>query len=180
MTGRFSLRRVVSPGIATPAEPAVIQEPQGQVLVAERPSESAPPPAVNPLVRDKLLDAKVRLHRQLIEEINLSALEKMPEDEIKRHIQQLISKYVVAERLALNTHELGEFTSEILDEMIGLGPLEPLLKDPSISDILINGHECVYVERHGMLEHGQHQPAPRHSAGQSCHGRLLLRDQRDV
>ena len=152
MTGRFSLRRVVSPGIATPAEPAVIQEPQGQVLVAERPSESAPPPAVNPLVRDKLLDAKVRLHRQLIEEINLSALEKMPEDEIKRHIQQLISKYVVAERLALNTHELGEFTSEILDEMIGLGPLEPLLKDPSISDILINGHECVYVERHGMLE----------------------------
>jgi pilus assembly protein CpaF len=151
MTGRFSLRRVVSPGIAAPAEPVAAQEPPGQVLVAERPSEPTPA-VVNPLARDKLLDAKVRLHRQLIEEINLSALEKMPEDEIKRHVQQLISKYVVAERLALNTHELGEFTSEILDEMIGLGPLEPLLKDPSISDILINGHECVYVERHGMLE----------------------------
>jgi pilus assembly protein CpaF len=121
------------------------------VLVAEKPPEPAFG-AVNPLASDKLLDAKVRLHRQLIDEINLSALEKMAEDEIKRHIQQLISKYVVAERLALNTHELGEFTSEILDEMIGLGPLEPLLKDPTISDILINGHECVYVERNGMLE----------------------------
>jgi pilus assembly protein CpaF len=155
MTGRFSHRRVASPGIVAPAEPVVVQEPQGQilgqVLVAEKPPEPGST-VVNPLASDKLLDAKVRLHRQLIDEINLSALEKMPEDEIKRHIQQLISKYVVAERLALNTHELGEFTSEILDEMIGLGPLEPLLKDPTISDILINGHECVYVERHGMLE----------------------------
>ncbi|HMJ42491.1 MAG TPA: CpaF family protein [Pseudolabrys sp.] len=109
-------------------------------------------PAARPLASNKLLDAKVRLHRQLIDEINLSALEKLPEDEINRHVQQLISKYVLAERIALNTQELADFTSEILDEMIGLGPLEPLLKDPTISDILINGHECVYVERNGMLE----------------------------
>ena len=101
---------------------------------------------------DKLLDAKVRLHRRLIEEINLSALEKLPEDEIRRHVQQLVSQYVLVERLALNAQELTEFVSEILDEMTGLGPLEPLLKDPSISDILINGHECVYVERGGVLE----------------------------
>ena len=94
----------------------------------------------------------MRLHRRLIEEINLSALEKLPEDEIRRHVQQLVSQYVLVERLALNTQELAEFVSEILDEMTGLGPLEPLLKDPSISDILINGHECVYVERGGMLE----------------------------
>ena len=106
----------------------------------------------NPLLSDKLLDAKVRLHRRLIEEINLSALEKLPEDEIRRHVQQLVSQYVLVERLALNPQELDEFVSEILDEMTGLGPLEPLLKDPSISDILINGHECVYVERGGMLE----------------------------
>jgi pilus assembly protein CpaF len=58
----------------------------------------------------------------------------------------------VAERLALNAQELSEFVSEILDEMTGLGPLEPLLKDPTIADILINGHECVYVERNGILE----------------------------
>ena len=94
----------------------------------------------------------MRLHRRLIEEINLSALEKLPEDEIRSHIQQLVSQYVLTERLALNAQELNDFVSEILDEMTGLGPLEPLLKDQTVNDILINGHECVYVERRGMLE----------------------------
>ena len=106
----------------------------------------------NPLLTDKLLDAKVRLHRRLIEEINLSALEKLPEDEMRGHVQQLVAQYVLTERLALNTQELNDFVSEILDEMTGLGPLEPLLKDAAVNDILINGHECVYVERRGMLE----------------------------
>ena len=101
----------------------------------------------NPLLTDKLLDAKVRLHRRLIEEINLSALEKLPDEEMRGHVQQLVSQYVLTERLALNTQELNDFVSEILDEMTGLGPLEPLLKDPTVNDILINGHECVYVER---------------------------------
>ena len=59
---------------------------------------------------------------------------------------------MLVERLALNAQELDEFVSEILDEMTGLGPLEPLLKDETINDILINGHECVYVERRGVLE----------------------------
>ncbi len=113
------------------------------------PAQQAP---TNALLTDKLLDAKVRLHRRLIEEINLSALEKLPEEQIRNHVQQLVSQYVLVERLPLNAHELQEFVSEILDEMTGLGPLEPLLKDPSISDILINGHECVYVERGGLLE----------------------------
>ena len=114
--------------------------------------EKAQPEADNPLLSDKLLDAKVRLHRRLIEEINLSALEKLPEDEMRAHVQQLVTQYIVVERLALNANELNAFVSEILDEMTGLGPLEPLLKDPSINDILINGHECTYVERGGLLE----------------------------
>jgi pilus assembly protein CpaF len=118
----------------------------------EQPPAGPAPSASNPLLSEKLLDAKVRLHRRLIEEINLSALEKLPEEEIHRHVQELVSQYVLVERLALNKQELAEFVSEILDEMTGLGPLEPLLKDPTISDILINGHECVYVERGGMLE----------------------------
>jgi pilus assembly protein CpaF len=108
--------------------------------------------ASNPLQTDKLLDAKVRLHRRLIEEINLQAMERLPEDEIRAHITQLVTQYILVERLALNQQELNDFVSEILDEMTGLGPLEPLLKDPSIADILINGHECVYVERGGVLE----------------------------
>ncbi|MBI3434134.1 MAG: CpaF family protein [Proteobacteria bacterium] len=126
------------------------------VVMTQQPTAPAVEPASaaggNPLLSDKLLDAKVRLHRKLIEEINLSALEKLPEDEMRRHVQQLVSQYILVERLALNTKELGDFVAEILDEMTGLGPIEPLLKDPTINDILINGHECVYVERHGILE----------------------------
>ncbi len=156
MVGRFTLR-----GAAAPESPAIEAPVPAAASVSwaalpEVPADETPPvqpqPAANPMLRDKLLDAKVRLHRQLIEEINLSALEKLPEEEVHRYVQQLVSKYVLAERLALNTQELAEFVSEILDEMTGLGPLEPLLKDESINDILINGHECVYVERRGVLE----------------------------
>ena len=71
---------------------------------------------------------------------------------MRAHVKQLVTQYILVERLALNQQELDDFVSEILDEMTGLGPLEPLLKDATITDILINGHECVYVERGGLLE----------------------------
>ena len=100
----------------------------------------------------KFLDAKVRLHRKMIEEINLAALDKVPEEELRKQVKELASEYVLAERLPLNTNELDEFASDLYDEMTGLGPLEPLLKDATISDILINTHEQVYVERFGQLE----------------------------
>jgi pilus assembly protein CpaF len=151
MIGRFTARR-------TPAPAPVVEEPSAAMegvsfnVFPEPAAEPVPVAPVNPLLSDKLLDAKVRLHRKLIEEVNLSALEKLSDDEIRQHIQQLVTRYILVERLALNTEELNEFVSEILDEMTGLGPLEPLLKDPSIADILINGHECVYVERSGVLE----------------------------
>ncbi len=100
----------------------------------------------------KFLDAKVRLHRKLIDEINLSAIDKVPEEELRRQVAEMASEYVLAERLPLNAHELEEFAHELYDEMTGLGPLEPLLKDPTIDDILINTHAQVYVERFGQLE----------------------------
>jgi len=106
----------------------------------------------NSSLRAKLLDAKVRLHQRLIEEINLSALEKLPENLIRQHVAELVSQYVVAERLVLNAQELDEFITEILNEMTGLGSIEPLLQDPTVGDIMINGHDCVYVERAGVIE----------------------------
>lgn len=148
MVGRFSVRRVAAPELA-PGDEDFVAEARSQLSeLSEVMSEAA----ANPLLTEKLLDAKVQLHRRLIEEINLSALEKLPEEEIRGHVQQLVSQYVLAERLALNAQELSEFISEILDEMRGLGPLEPLLKDQAVNDILINGHECVYIERQGLLE----------------------------
>ena len=154
MVGRFTARRVATPETPAIEEPAPSTSSALWKELQGTPAEPAvpEPPSTNPLLSDKLLDAKVRLHRRLIEEINLSALEKLPEEEIRRHVTQLVSQYVLVERLALNTQELSDFVSEILDEMTGLGPLEPLLKDSTINDILINGHECVYVERAGVLE----------------------------
>ena len=153
MVGRFTAKR------GAPAEFIPVEEPSPAlegVAWTVFPDPASEPvlqaPDVNLLQSDKLLDAKVRLHRRLIEEINLQALERLPEDQIRAHIQQLVSQYILVERLALNAQELNDFVSEILDEMTGLGPLEPLLKDGSISDILINGHENVYVERGGILE----------------------------
>jgi pilus assembly protein CpaF len=112
------MRRVAAPDLVPAAEPSVgITEEVPWSALAEAPAEPAPLPAPanpNPLLTDKLLDAKVRLHRRLIEEINLSALEKLPEEEIRGHVQQLVSQYVVTERLALNTQELNDFVSEIL------------------------------------------------------------------
>ena len=151
MIGRFTARK------------AAVTEPVVEPMIEVAPSfvsplrevaapEIAPDANANPLLSSKLLDAKVRLHRRLIEEINLTALEKLPEDEMKRQIHDLVSQYTTAERLPLNATELADFVEEILDEMTGLGPIEPLLKDPTINDILINGHESVYVERAGVLE----------------------------
>jgi pilus assembly protein CpaF len=152
MLGRFTTRKAADTEL-TPA----VAEAEASSFLNDLPTISAPetvPDAAsaNPLLSAKLLDAKVRLHRRLIEEINLDALAKLPEEEMKRQIHGLVSQYTLAERLPLNAQELNDFVAEILDEMTGLGPIEPLLKDPSVNDILINGHECVYVERRGILE----------------------------
>ncbi|NIQ96162.1 MAG: CpaF family protein, partial [Desulfuromonadales bacterium] len=71
----------------------------------------------------------MRLHRKMIEEINLAALDKVPEEELRKQVKEIASEYVLAERLPLNAQELDEFSGELYDEMTGLGPLEPLLKD---------------------------------------------------
>jgi pilus assembly protein CpaF len=152
MLGRFTTRKAADAEL-TPA----VAEVEASSFLNDLPMISAPETApdaasANPLLSAKLLDAKVRLHRRLIEEINLDALAKLPEEEMKRQIHGLVSQYTLAERLPLNAQELNDFVAEILDEMTGLGPIEPLLKDPSVNDILINGHECVYVERRGILE----------------------------
>ncbi len=108
--------------------------------------------SVNQLQDSRFLDAKVRLHRRLIEELDLTNIEKIPEKEVRQQVHALVSEYVLHERLPLNTKELKSFSDEVYDEMVGLGPIEPLLKDPSISDVLINTHKQVYIERYGVLE----------------------------
>src|SRR5258708_36013891 len=112
MIGRFSLRRSIS---AEPDERARQGEswticPEPDAAPAPAPEPAAPAP--NSLLSDKLHDAKVRLHRRLIEEINLQALERLPEDEIRAHVMQLVSQYILVERRPPNTQQLNPFVSE--------------------------------------------------------------------
>jgi pilus assembly protein CpaF len=135
-----------------PPEPQGGKTPEGMSLVIPEIKVPTATGTAAILQSDKILDAKVRLHRKLIEEINLSVLEKMPEEVMRKEIHQFVAKFIIDERIALNGQELEAFVSELMDEMTGLGPLEALMKDPSIADILINGHEKIFVERKGMLE----------------------------
>ncbi|RUY54397.1 CpaF family protein, partial [Mesorhizobium sp. M7A.F.Ca.CA.001.12.1.1] len=93
-----------------------------------------------------------RIHRLLLEEINLVALERLPKDEMRRQVRDFVSEKTKQERMAINTVELDALVDDIVDEMVGLGPLEPLLKDPDINDILINGHMNCFVEKKGKLQ----------------------------
>ena len=104
------------------------------------------------LIKQELIEAKVRLHRKLIDDLNLAMVERLSREELRVQVAELVADYVRSERILLNTRELETFTNEVIDELTGLGPIEPLLKDPTISDILINTHEKVYVERFGQLE----------------------------
>jgi pilus assembly protein CpaF len=115
-------------------------------------STLAVPPEEATLRKQRFLDAKVKLHRQLIEEINLAAIEKLPKHQLQKQVSELVSELVLSDRLPLNAKELEDFSAEVYDEMMGLGPVEPLLKDPDVTDILINTHEQIYVERLGQLE----------------------------
>ena len=102
--------------------------------------------------RDIHTDLKVQLHQQLLDLINLSALEKYSRDQIEAEVGDIVREELAKQNHALNQVERRQLVSDVLDELLGLGPLEPLLKDPTITDILVNGCNNVFVERYGVLE----------------------------
>src|SRR5688572_20153833 len=97
-------------------------------------------------------DLKVELHQQLLGLINLSALDTMSRDQIEDEVGDIVLEELDKQRHALNHAERRKLVDDVLDELLGLGPLEPLLKDNTITDILVNGHNSVFVERYGVLE----------------------------
>lgn len=100
----------------------------------------------------KALELKVSIHRALLDRINLSALEKMPREQIRAELADIINEILAQRHEALNRTERTALVDDVLDELLGLGPLEPLLQDDSITDILVNGPKTVFVERNGLLE----------------------------
>ena len=101
---------------------------------------------------DDALGLKVRLHQRLIDLLNLSLLDRTPRDALRQDIRGAVISLLVEEKRLLTPSQTDQLVEEILDELLGLGPLEPLLKDDSVTDILINTHEVVYVERAGRLQ----------------------------
>jgi pilus assembly protein CpaF len=101
--------------------------------------------------RPALLEVKLKLHARIIDEFNLTLLEKLPRAELVKQVNAYVANYVRTEKISLNQKELEVFSEEIIDEMTGYGPIEPLLKDPTVTDILINTHKICFVERFGKL-----------------------------
>ncbi|MCL6684508.1 CpaF family protein [Sphingomonas alba] len=102
--------------------------------------------------RDTNTDLKVELHQRLIDLINLSALDQMSREQIQAEVGDIVVEELGKQNHALNQAERKQLVEDVLDELLGLGPIEPLLKDPTITDILVNGAERVFVERYGVLE----------------------------
>src|ERR1700719_1991295 len=95
---------------------------------------------------------KTAIHRKLIQKLNLDRLNEIKREDVRREVAQILEGIVVGESTPMNLQERERLTQEVLDEVFGLGPLEPLLADSTISDILVNTHKHVYIERRGMLE----------------------------
>ncbi len=95
---------------------------------------------------------RLRIHERLLDLLNLSLLDKTPRDSLRFEIRGVVAQLLHQEKRLLTPSQTEQLIEDVLDELLGLGPLEPLLKDDTINDILINTHNTVYVERHGLLE----------------------------
>jgi pilus assembly protein CpaF len=95
---------------------------------------------------------KVKIHQTLLQRIDLEAMDGLNPERLKEELRQMVERLLLEENLVLNANERRNLVRDIQWEMLGLGPIEPLLADPTVSDILINTHKQVYVERRGKLE----------------------------
>lgn len=120
----------------------------GQDVALTLPAASAPASGA----AQPYQDTKARIHQLLLERLDLQALEKLSTEDLKEELRQMVERLLTEDNLVLNASERRHLVRDIQHEMLGYGPLEPLLADPTISDILVNTHRQVYVERRGRLE----------------------------
>ncbi len=111
-----------------------------------------PQPLPAQVTRTDFGAVKAAIHRKLIQKLNLDRLTEVNREDVRREVTQILEALVVGESTPMNLQERERLATEVLDEVFGLGPLEPLLADPTVSDILVNTHKRVYVERKGILE----------------------------
>jgi len=120
----------------------------------ERLGNSAPKPNAQrgPIDNRAYHQLKSRIHEALLDRIDLESMQRLSQDQIRAELRLLVERLLEEELVVINDAERKTLTRDIQNEMLGLGPLEPLLEDPTVSDILVNTYKQVYVERRGKLE----------------------------
>ena len=116
-----------------------------------RAGAGTPPPQGKRADPSTLPQMKSRIHRRLLERLNLSNLDRLDRSEVVAAIRKIVQDLLTQEHAPLNLDERERLVQQVVDEIFGLGPLEPLMQDPEVSDILVNTARQVYVERHGKL-----------------------------
>jgi pilus assembly protein CpaF len=105
-----------------------------------------------PAAADDTTALKLRIHEKLLELLNLSLIDKTPREVLRSEVRGVVGQLLMQEKRLSTAAYIDKLVDDVLDELLGLGPLEPLLKDDTVSDILINTHTKVYVERRGRIE----------------------------
>jgi pilus assembly protein CpaF len=145
----------------TPPAPAAGKPEAGPAPVTAKPETpvialpSRPPLVEPPAPTERQLylqQLKVRIHQQLVERLDVQNLRSLPPDTVRREVRTLVGDLCVSEKGLINSSEQQRLMDEVMDETFGLGPLETLLKDPAVTDILVNRFDRVYCERKGRLE----------------------------
>jgi len=117
----------------------------------DKPLSKGPISSVEDKRRSFLQEVKIKMHRTLIERLNLEALMALDPDQARKEVSELVRVIFNEEKIAVTSAEREEIIQEVVNETFGLGPLEPLLSDPNIDEILVNNAHNVYVEKFGKL-----------------------------
>ena len=115
-------------------------------------SDEKATPKTLPKAPDPLNATKEKIYALLMEQIDIATSSRLPKEELKRQIIDLIGEIVMEQKLLVNQAEQQLLAAQIVDDMLGFGPLEPLLRDPFVTDIMVNGPHQIYVERKGKLD----------------------------
>ena len=122
------------------------------VAIPPPPLPAQPQPTITPERQNYLMQMRVKIHQKLVERLNVQNLRSMPINVVRQEVRTLIRELYQSEKGLLSSAEQTKLMDDVMDETFGLGPLESLLKDPTITDILVNRYDKVYVERRGQLE----------------------------
>jgi len=126
-------------------------QPAPESPAASAPVVEAAVPAISSVSRE-VAGIVARMHSRIIDRLDLAAVAQMPPAELRQRLRAIVDQLVVADKIALSEGEREAVATSVIDEILGLGPLEPILKDPGVSDILVNGADTIFIEKRGKLQ----------------------------